>query len=164
MIVALSGCDYVNDVDNKPMSAKINGVLYKSEGFAYAKLAPCEIYMHLNGFSFRMRRVMWNADDAISLHICFTTYDSTKPEVGVVYQMNSQEFNPILYDSGRDSEILCDEYESRWITFSKIEELNEYTYILEGNFEVIFNGYGDNGEQCVITEGSFGPLSCTKHQ
>lgn len=159
MIVALSGCDYINNVDNKPMSAKINGVQYKSEGYALSVMAPCEMHGDdSTRFTISLTRILRSAEHAVELHICFTTYDSLEPEAGVVYPINSKARNPYLWDSCCE-DFPYDAYESGWITFSRIEG-DEYGYTLEGNFEITFFGF--EGEPYVITEGTFGPLSCIR--
>ena len=152
VLVLCIGCKimpYLN-ADRYPVSVKINGELYESQGYYSsfdARLEP-EIYQYDSSIVIKFKRELHSGDKSYQLRVC--AHKKGSFELNKKYPVSNDDtfgnrFNP---DSG-------------WVKIIDTARVKGRLYDIEaiGEFELFFGE--DTGMEIVLSEGRFGPMKFT---
>lgn len=156
LMFSCTGCDVLTDHDSYPVSAQIDGVFYESAPENYLNVYKMPFTMDCQDtfIEFSLYRSLFNDD--VRKHLVLKSRIHSDLEMNKKYDIKVDDSYMSTF---LDNLSYSQDAVSGWIMFTDILPNSSTSIHVMGEFEVIFEGAGDQKET-LLTDGYFGPGTC----
>lgn len=156
LMFSCTGCDVLTDHDSYPVSAQIDGVFYESAPENYLNVYKMPFTMDCQDtfIEFSLYRSLFNDD--VRKHLVVKSRIHSDLEMNKKYDIKVDDSYMSTF---LDNLSYSQDAVSGWIMFTDILPNSSTSIHVMGEFEVIFEGAGDQKET-LLTDGYFGPGTC----